>query len=354
VRLFPRNFRVSVIVVTVLVTTFASAAMGITHYKILQRRSEADLTQLLILSATESATRVELWLQDRRDEAAKIADNITLIEELRRIKHLEPADDEYFLALCRLKKELDQSALDHSFIYEITIHDDESGKVFLASTGEAVEFSSAEDDNRGVAEAKTGMWMSQIFPANIPLPDETNVCVDSLPCMLIAAPIDDGTELYGVLRLRVRVLDIGDHLLSAAVYSNAYSTSDVYVVDGDGVFQSPSHFEQQLKAAGRISKRSMLELKIQRPQHSRVVDLSGHQGLSGETAVGAWAPVGGTDWVCIAEIDSDEAFAPLASLTRTSLYLNLVVGVGVLTALVSIWVVTRFFGTSGHYSRVGA
>jgi two-component system sensor histidine kinase/response regulator len=74
----------------------------------------------------------------------------------------------------------------------------------------------------------------------------------------------------------------------------------------------------------------MLELKIQRPHHTRVVDLSGHQGLSGETAVGACAPVGGTDWVCIAEIDSVEAFAPLASLTRMSLYLSLGIGVVVI------------------------
>ena len=40
--------------------------------------------------------------------------------------------------------------------------------------------------------------------------------------------------------------------------------------------------------------------------------------------VGAWARVEGTDWVCIAEIDHDEAFAPLFELTRTTLYLSLV------------------------------
>jgi PAS domain S-box-containing protein len=357
VRLFRRSFRVSVIVVTVLVTMIAAAAMGFTHYKAMRRRSESDLAQLLKLSATESATRVARWLQDRRDAAAKIAANTTLVEELRRIDHLDPEEDEYFLALYRLKRELDQSTLDHSFIYEITIHDDETEDVFLASAGEDVEFFSAEDDDVGVKEAKSELWTSQIIPANIPLPDETGASADSVPCMLIAAPIDDGTDLYGVLRLRVRVLDIGDNLLRAAIYSEAYSTSDAYVVNRDGVFLSPSHFEKELKAAGRISKRSMLELKTRPPNQDEFtqafqlsreliegprqngVDVSGYQSLRGQTTVGAWARVKGTDWVCIAEIDSDEAFAPLARLTRTSLYVSL--GIGALVVCLSTLLVDR-------------
>ena len=72
------------------------------------------------------------------------------------------------------------------------------------------------------------------------------------------------------------------------------------------------------------------------------MDLSGYEGIRGHREVGAWARVEGTDWVCIAEMDHAEAFAPLSELTRTTLYLSLVVGVLVigLTTLLATRVVS--------------
>ena len=55
--------------------------------------------------------------------------------------------------------------------------------------------------------------------------------------------------------------------------------------------------------------------------------------------VGAWSRVEGTDWVCIAEIDHDEAFAPLSQLTRTTLYLSLAIS-GLVVGLAT-WLATR-------------
>jgi hypothetical protein len=125
-------------------------------------------------------------------------------------------------------------------------------------------------------------------------------------------------------------VDIGDNLLRPATYSDLFATSDTYVVSSDGVFLSPSHYEQELKAAGRLRTRSMLELKLQTPQRDELtsafqqsrelfesqasrpsVDLLGYEGVRGRKEVGAWSRVEGTDWVCIAEIDHAEAFARL-------------------------------------------
>ena len=264
-KLFPRSFRVKVVVVSVLATLIAAAAMGFTHYRTYRLRSESDLEQLLRLSATESASRIARWLEDRRDTVASIAASTTVIEELRRLRQLTSQDDEYFLALYRLKRELDQNTLSHQFIHEITIHDVETGAILLASTNEDVAVSSAEDDDRGVAEAHDQLWVSPMFASEIPLPDESKTSATAVPCIFIAAPIRDGTELYSVLRMRVGVLDIGDNLLRAANYSDVFGTSDAYVVNSEGVFLSPSHFESELKTAGRIRKRSALELKVQVP-----------------------------------------------------------------------------------------
>ena len=112
-------------------TLLAAAGLGFTHYEINRQSSEANLEQLLKLSASESAMRVARWLEGRRDSAASIAGSATLIEELRRIQQLTPDDDEYFLALYRLKRELDRNTLSHRFVHEITIHNAETGDIVL-------------------------------------------------------------------------------------------------------------------------------------------------------------------------------------------------------------------------------
>lgn len=348
-RLIPRSFRVSVVMVTVMATLMAAAAMGFAHFRTDKHNSESNLSRLLMLSATESAKRVAQWLNERRDLATSIAESTTLIDELRGIRQLTPRDEEYSPAMDRIRRELDQNTLSHPFIHEITIHDAEKGNIILASTGENVENSSAKDDDRGVKEALKEPWVSSMFASEMPLPDETKATAADVPCMFVAAPIRDGADLYGVLRLRVRVLDIGENLLRAADYSDLFGTSNTYVVDGEGVVLSPSYFDSVLRAAGRIRNRSMLELKLQEPggveftrafqesrpltQPQRVdvplnpVNLTGYKGVLGRKEVGAWAPVEGTHWVCISEIDYSEAYAPIYQVLRTNLYLSLVIGV---------------------------
>ena len=43
----------------------------------------------------------------------------------------------------------------------------------LASTGEDVEIPSAENDDRGVAEAQDELWVSPMFVSEVPLPDDS-------------------------------------------------------------------------------------------------------------------------------------------------------------------------------------
>ena len=143
----------------------------------------------------------------------------------------------------------------------------------LASTEEDVEIPSAENDDRGVAEAQDELWVSPMFVSEVPLPDESQTFSTAVPCIFIAAPIRDEADLYGVLGARIRVVDIGDNLLRPATYSDLFATSDTYVVSSDGVLLSPSHYEQELKAAGRLRTRSMLELKLQTPKRDELTSL---------------------------------------------------------------------------------
>ncbi len=368
-RILPRSFRHSLIAVTVLAALLATAAMTATGYQTQKRRSEADLRRLLSLAASESAARAARWLRLRRKAAEEVASDASLIAEMRQLSQLSPEDDEYFLSLYRLKQELDLNTLSRPFIDEITIHDPDTGTVLVASAGDHLNVTSSEDDNRGIVEARDGLWLSPLFPAEIPLPDERGRIDDAVPTMFIAAPIRDRNQLYGVVRLRPRVTDLGDRPMRPSLVVDEVGTGETYLVDSTGMLLSPSRFEGELRAAGRISKRTMLELKMQAPgedvltvgfQQSQTMrqsrtnrqpsNLSGYTGVHGRRVVGAWAPVERTNWVCIAELDCDEAYAALNRLTRTNLLLGL--SIGALVVGLATWLTTRLVAPLNSLSRV--
>ncbi len=357
-KLFPSSFRLRIVVITAMATLIAATAMGYAHYRSHKASCESNLRQLLKLSASQSAERVRQWLDDRCEFTSTLAGSMTLIEELRRMKPLTPKDDAWFLALYRLKRELDQNTLSRPFVYEITIHVPDTGRIVIASTGEDVEIPSSDDNDKGIAEGRNQLWVSPMFAAEIPLPDESGTPNPGVPCFFIVAPIRDGSELYGILRVRVRALDMGESLLRPSDFSTMFERSDTYVVNSEALFLSPSYFEEELLATGRIKHRSMLELKAAEPSTGKLthafqdgrtllsalpddcpVDLSGYEGVLGKQQVGASARISGTDWVCIAEINYAEAYAPLSELTRTSLFVTL--GIGFLVVGMTTWLAGR-------------
>ncbi len=85
------------------------------------------------------------------------------------------------------EKELDLSTLSRSFVHEITIHDADTGRVLIASTGEDVDVSSNDDNKTGVVEARNQVWVSPMFASEIDLPDESGSCEPNVPCLFIAA-----------------------------------------------------------------------------------------------------------------------------------------------------------------------
>jgi len=60
VRLLTPSFRTNVVLITVLGTMVAAIGLGISHYRVHKARIEADLKQVLLLSADESANRFKV------------------------------------------------------------------------------------------------------------------------------------------------------------------------------------------------------------------------------------------------------------------------------------------------------
>jgi class 3 adenylate cyclase len=168
------------------------------------------------------------------------------------------------------------------------------------------------------------------------------------PQALLACPIFDGADEIGIVALvmptdeinRVTTGDLGWQR------DGLGETGEVYLVGSDGLMRSKSRlliedrdrYFQQMEAAGR-SPDEIAAVKtwgsvLAQPIRSPAVDnaLAGHEGTAimtnyrGVPALTSYAPLNieGLRWVIVAEIEANEAFAPLDALTRKILYSSVV------------------------------
>jgi class 3 adenylate cyclase len=168
------------------------------------------------------------------------------------------------------------------------------------------------------------------------------------PQALLACPIFDGPDEIGIVALvmptdeinRVTTGDLGWQR------DGLGNTGEVYLVGSDGLMRSKSRllledrdrYFAQVEAAGH-SPDEIAAVKtwgsiLAQPVRTPAIDdaLAGHNGTAimtnyrGVPALTSYAPlnIAGLRWVVVAEIQTDEAFAPLDALTRKILYSSVV------------------------------
>jgi len=147
--------------------------------------------------------------------------------------------------------------------------------------------------------------------------------------VVVATPIRSLGQVVGVMAAVVPTTAIANVLAKAELGN----TGDAYLIDQQGVFITPSRFENQLKAENRIRERSALELRID-TEAARAV-LSGqdgvgeYQGYRFKPVVGAYRHLAGMNWGLIVEQDASEALAAVNGLARI-----LIIGALVMAGLV--------------------
>jgi two-component system NtrC family sensor kinase len=86
-------------------------------------------------------------------------------------------------------------------------------------------------------------------------------------------------------------------------------TGESYLVNGDGLILTESRFVPGSVFRMRVDTRGYQEARAGRSGSSTYTDYRGRRVL------GAYRPVPGTDWILLAEMDADEAFAPLRAIS---------------------------------------
>jgi methyl-accepting chemotaxis protein len=145
--------------------------------------------------------------------------------------------------------------------------------------------------------------------------------------VVFAAPIRSMGQVVGVLAAVTPTTAI-EALLEK---SQLGSTGDAYVINQQGVFITPSRFEDQMKAENRIKERSALELRIDTEAARAVTsgrDGEGqYQGYRGKPVLGAYRYLSGVNWGLIIEQDTSEALAAATNLARSLLIGALVMAI---------------------------
>lgn len=250
---------------------------------------------------------VESWLNERISDVSQLAAN--------RVMTTDNLDE--------IAAELDAMAATGTFYSALYLTDAEGQTRYMTSGGNV---SLADRDYfRPVMQGETVI-------SDLVVSRSTGDLV-----FVVAAPVRSDGEIVGLLGASINMSAIIE-ILNVIVEGE---TGEIYLINRDGYFITPSRFVDDLKAEGYIQERAELELKVD-SLGSRAV-LAGETGSQeypdyrGVTVLGAYTAVevAGQRWGLLSELDSAEAFAD--SLQLRNLFLLVVVLSGAVVVVVALW-----------------
>ncbi len=373
------TFRTKVLALALGAALVPTVVVGYFCYQGEKRDIEGLSGESLALGARFRARQVALFLEDRKSEVVTLARSPTLREECRRLLQLAAEDDAYFLALYRLSRHL-ELVTKSRWVSEAWIVHPVTGKILLSTNWEAVGEDAVGKAFRDREEfgqiGREEAHLTDVFPSLVEIPNEDRQVEGGVPTLLVSAAIAGEGEVQGILTLRVNVFEMRRLFVSEAGDADqAYTRSfNVYLVNSRGQLLSRPGHEEGLREHGRFFRRPELELDLRLPSGGEYTaafqnclrlrageivpafDIRGYPDYRGVPVVGAWAPVEGTGWFLIAEMDQSELLAPLNRLLgRTVLLAAGVVGVfGLLAALLSATLVAPLTRLTDLVTRLAA
>ena len=329
------SFKIKLIGLVLTATLCPTLIMGFLWYQHQRTSLQQDFQGILQLQANQSAFQVNRLLLERSRQAELLANSTFLRAEVRRLLEVDPSDDSYFLVQYRIHQQLELMMSTHPWIKEAQINHPETGQVLIATNPERIgePFQGSSKQLSSLSSGK--VLTSSVVASRNPLLNEQNQLETQLPIRRIFAPIQDERMFRGTLTLLTDAMELGHNFLKdgQVLKQLGIKTLDVYLVDEQGTFLSPSAFEADLKANGTISRRSELEIRLEVPgqgtmteafqqcrqlmenqEGAKTFQIRGYPDYRGIPVVGAWSPITNTTWCVIAEVDEAEMLEPLTEL----------------------------------------
>jgi len=216
----------------------------------------------------------------------------------------------------------------------IDISDEISRIIILDKQGNVVVSSHSKIDYIGDAEifayGKEGIYIRDTHISTI----------TATKVISISAPILVKNEFVGIIIVGI---EVGKKLYE--ILSQRHEkTDDIYLINKDGYMITPSRFIENtfLKMkVDSLESRECFELS-KKEQEIEHIEIDVYEDYRGELVIGTHRVIKGMDWCLLAEIDAEEAFAPVNRLVRLMfLFLIVLLGVSSILAFFTAKNITR-------------
>jgi len=268
-----------------------------TFYIISKNSLQKEIYAQLKTIVEAKAQHVETYLEMLKVSIAQFSKSVVLEDFLLALKENPGVNKAAFeIAMRRLERTKEANPE----IYEYLLLDT-TGKVVASSNKNSIGQEKAADDF--FIGGKTGLYIKDAYYSE-ELKEQF---------ITVAAPFLNSktNEFIGVLGARVKLNGLDKITVVAA---SARKTGEVYIVNRNGYMITPSRFLKDTflkEKVDSLNYRACLEHPKEREKGSLEKDIVVSLGYRGVKVLGAHAYIPEMQWCILAEIDQDEAFAPL-------------------------------------------
>ncbi|RKZ87388.1 MAG: hypothetical protein DRR19_13725, partial [Candidatus Parabeggiatoa sp. nov. 1] len=278
---------------------------------------EADIYDHLENIAISRASHVETLFVEHQDVVEILATESTFVEA---------ATNPNTQPVALLQKRINNIAQVDEHISRIRVLD-KNGDVLVST------HSHLGIDTAGNAEifayGKAGIYIRDIHISTM-----TGTKVFS-----ISTPIIVKDELVGIV---IANIEVENRLYQITTNRTGLgNTGEIYLINKDGYMITPSRFQENTFLSQKVNSLEAREcFGLSEEKHA--VEPDSYKDYRGELVIGTHRAIEGMDWCLLAEIDAEEAFAPVnKQLQLMALFFILLLGVSSLVAFFTAKNITR-------------
>ncbi len=272
------------------ISLVALATLGIFGYLQTQHSLEERITRELDRVTLVQAQMIEDWLNQRVTDTKIIANN-------------------------EVAKSMDQERI-KPFLKTFQSNNIDYEDIFIATTEGLTLFNAGAGEGSVIDVSERAYFLGAMQGQTV-ISEVLISKASGAPIIVVAEPIYNGDTIVGVAGTVVNMSTISNMLASGQVGE----TGDVYLINDQGYFITPSRFTEELINEGVIETRTELELQID-TEASQVL-LAGesgdgqYQNFRDEEVLGSYLWLDQVSWGIIAEQNISEAFASVNQLRNS-------------------------------------
>jgi len=298
----------SIIFILILVTGIVATT---TSYIVSKQMIEDEIYHHLENTAISRAHHIETLL-DEEIELIKILATDTVFIDALTTENFTPA-------IQKIKILIDI----HDDIFRIRFLD-KQGNVVLSSHSKIALIANAEI----FAHGKKGVYIRDVHVSTI----------TGSKVMTISVPMLVKGEFVGIIIVNVEV----EEELYEILLQRHEKTDEIYLINKDGYMITPSRFIDDTFLKRKIDSLETRECLFGKEHETEHTEIGIYENYRGELVIGTYRTIKGMDWCLLAEIDAEEAFAPVNRLVRLMvLFFMLLLGVSSLLAFFTAKNITR-------------